>query len=64
MSAKKQHQIRDSSLAAINEMNWLRGQDLNLRPSGYEPDKGGGFLPCLFVRAMMALCPIYFGSAL
>ena len=28
MNAKKQPQIRDGFLAVINEMNWLRGQDL------------------------------------
>jgi hypothetical protein len=28
MNAKKQPQIRDGSFAVINEMNWLRGQDL------------------------------------
>ena len=62
MNAKKQRQIRDGSLAVINKMNWLRGQDLNLRPSGYEPDKSGGFLHYSFVGAMVALKPIYFAT--
>ena len=35
---------------------------MNLRPSGYEPDKSGDFLRCLFVGAMMALRPIYFAT--
>ena len=39
---------------------FVAGQDLNLRPSGYEPDKSGGFLRFLFIGAMMALWPIYF----
>jgi hypothetical protein len=38
----------------------LRGQDLNLRPSGYEPYKSASFLRCLLVGAMVALWPIYF----
>lgn len=45
MNAKKQPQIRDGSLAVINEMNWLRGKDLNLRPSGYKSSIFCSFLP-------------------
>ena len=34
-------QKTEKPLTCINGFfgNWLRGQDLNLRPSGYEPDE-------------------------
>ena len=43
---------------ASAELTWLRGQDLNLRPPGYEPDE----LPTALPRDIIWVCNIIFSS--
>jgi hypothetical protein len=37
--AEKQKRTNAAKLLILRCISWLRGQDLNLRPSGYEPDE-------------------------
>ena len=41
----RNHEKLRPSKPMICSTFWLRGQDLNLRPSGYDPRKNGCFLP-------------------
>ena len=36
---EKQKRTNAAKLLILRCISWLRGQDLNLRPSGYEPDE-------------------------
>ncbi len=40
-SAPRNARNRPHQMGAVNDLcvNWFAGQDLNLRPSGYEPDE-------------------------
>ena len=40
----------------FNNLYWLRGQDLNLRPSGYEPKFSGGKLNLM--QCVAAVSPL------